>query len=638
MASNATLTSLAMLKVNIDRGRDYFEYLRPFILQVLIDHRPSPVTDLVVKDHLLNDFGLEIPLRAVQLVLRRIVKTRVLEKSRGVYNIIGKLPDPSISAKKPEAYRHINAVISGLLNFRQDDLSPISTEDEAIEALCMFLSEFSIPCIKAYLRGTAIPDIAKKQPNKMVFLSQYILHLQKNDPERFASFIVIVQGHMLANALLCPDLQDVPKSYRGVIFYFDTPLLVRFLCLEGEMKFQAVKELISLLQDLGAKVAVFGHTREELNRVVRGAAHNIDSPDGRGAIVMEARRNKTTKSDLFLLAGRIDELLKNASIEIISTPKYIADFQIDEMIFDNLLEDEIFYYNPRAKQYDINSVRSIYVIRSGKTPLSLEKCKAVLVTSNSDYAKVAYEYGQNHEETLEVSSVITDFSLANVAWLKAPVAASSLPIMEFLAYAYAANQPSKGLLDKLVTEADKLKKNGTITYRDHQLLRSNVLAQDELMNLTLGEEDALTPETVLETLERVEGEITKEVKEELEEEESAHKITRDKMETARNERDILKKRIYWKCQKRAELCAKGVFAMITMLLIVGFFVGLGMGFETPVVVGVLLSLCFLLFGIASLISLILGVSILKLCENIEERCLIYSLKKESEKTGIDLNG
>ena len=53
---------------------------------------------------------------------------------------------------------------------------------------------------------------------------------------------------MLANALLCPDLRNAPKSYRGVSFYLDTPILIRLLGLEGELKQTAVRELIGLLK------------------------------------------------------------------------------------------------------------------------------------------------------------------------------------------------------------------------------------------------------------------------------------------------------------------------------------------------------------------------------------------------------
>src|SRR5690606_8746221 len=105
--------------------------------------------------------------------------------------------------------------------------------------------------------------------------------------------------------------------------------------------------------------------------------------------------------------------------------------------FEGVLKDEVSYHNPRAKEDDINSVRSIYVLRSGTTPRNVEHAKAVLVTSNSGFAQAAFGYGKNHEESREVSSVITDFSLANMAWLKAPLGAPSLPMTEVIAFSYA---------------------------------------------------------------------------------------------------------------------------------------------------------------------------------------------------------
>ncbi len=359
MASTETLTSLAMLKVQIDQGQDYLDYLRPFILQVLVDKKPDPVIDQVVRDHLRTQFGLEIPTRAIQLVLKRLSRVHPLKREAGVYRIMGSLPEPGIAHKKSEAKRHIDAVIYGLLEYAQGNsqAQALGTPDEAVTAICAFLSEFDIPCLRAYLRGTVIPTVESKQ-TYIVLVSEYVLHLQRNDPERFESFLIVVQGHMLANALLCPDLQNAPKTYKGMTFYLDTPLLVHRLGLEGQPKKRAIEDLIRLLGNLGARVATFSHSREELDRVLRGAAEHIESPKGRGAIVFEARRSSGTKSDLLLLAGQIDQLLAEAGIGVKATPRYIKDFQIDEAAFEKVLEDEINYFNPRARDYDINSVRA----------------------------------------------------------------------------------------------------------------------------------------------------------------------------------------------------------------------------------------------------------------------------------------
>ena len=66
--------------------------------------------------------------------------------------------------------------------------------------------------------------------------------------------MVWVQGHMLANALLCPDLNP-DQLFNDVTFYLDTPLIVRLLALEGTRERKAALALIRLLADLGGNIA-----------------------------------------------------------------------------------------------------------------------------------------------------------------------------------------------------------------------------------------------------------------------------------------------------------------------------------------------------------------------------------------------
>lgn len=635
--SSETLTSLAMLKVNVDQGKDYLDYLRPFILQVLVDQKPDPVTDRVVQGHLRTQFGLEIPDRAVQVVLKRLSRSHPLTKEAGVYRITGALPNPDIAAAKSNANRHIQAVVSGLMEFSKGTAKPIATTEEAVTAICAFLAQFNIPCLRAYLRGTAIPTIEGDHHVHIVLVSEYVLHLQQSDPERFESFLIVVQGHMLANALLCPDLQSAPKTYKGVTFYLDTPLLVRRLGLEGEPRKAAIENLIGLLHNLGASVATFLHSRQELERVIKGAADHLDAPNGRGSIVLEARRSGRTRSDLLVLAGQIDEKLSEGGIEVKKTPRYIADFQIDETAFEKVLQDEVSYFNPRAKEDDTNSVRSIYVLRAGIAPSKVENSKAVLVSSNSGFARAAFEYGQRHEESREVSSVITDFSLANMAWLKAPMGAPSLPTIEILAFSYAALQPSKELLSKYLTEIDKLEKQGKITERDHQLLRSSTLAQEELMRLTLGDEDALSEETVTETLRRVSTEIKKEETEKLSAEQIAHQKTQDDLVSARAERKKVQERLYWRCRRRARCWSWAISTCIAFLLLGGIAAGVGLKSSSPVF-GWILIIGAALLTVAGAIDVFVGFSVKEMHTKLEERLRTWFLTREAQSTGLDLGG
>ena len=270
----------------------------PFVFNVLSEYESDPITNSVVREHICDRFGLEIPERTVEIVLKRISQRYSLKRNGGVYRKTGDLPDPQIVHKQADAERHIGAVLNGLRQFSQGTINPIANDKEAVIAICAFLAEFDITCLRAYLRGTAIPDLEGAHQTDIVLVSNYVQHVRQIDPERFNSFLILVQGHMLANALMCPDLDNAPATYKNVIFYLDTPLLVRRLGSEGEAKQASIRELISLLSKLGGKVAAFSHSRDELHRVLRGAAVNLETPRARGSIIFEARKCGITKSDL----------------------------------------------------------------------------------------------------------------------------------------------------------------------------------------------------------------------------------------------------------------------------------------------------------------------------------------------------
>lgn len=584
-----TLTSLAILRVQVNLNGDYLTYLEPFVLQILADCGADVVTINYIADSLVQRFGLAIPERTVEIVLRRITRRKILTRGGGEFRITSQIPDPQMVSKQAEAERHIQSVINGVRRFSKETANPMEDEGRIVEALCAFLSEFDVSCLRAYLRGTAIPEVEEASTAERALISSYVQFINHNEPERFRSFLILVQGHMLANALVCPDLQNAPQSFSGVTFYLDTPFLIRKLGLEGVAKKNAADELLFLLRKLGGKVAVFSHSRDELYNAIQGAATYLESPEGRGSIIQEARRAGTTKADLVLMAETLDEKLSDGSIEVDPTPVYTEKVQIDEAVFEQVLADEVWYYNPRTRESDVNSVRSIYVKRNKKNIPSLEKSQAVFVTSNSAFAKAAWQYGQQYAPSQAVSTVITDFTLANLAWLKAPMGAPAVPRTQLMAFSYAALQPSRELLGKYLSEIEKLEAQGVISERDHQLLRSSPMVSNELMNLTLGNDELLTEETVTQILERVTEEIQGEVadradqlekdrltaQQALEEEtERAERLEIDRTTTqqALEEQielnNTIRARIYWECENRAKLWARGISIVIAVLLIV----------------------------------------------------------------------
>lgn len=629
MSEKNTLISLAMLKVNIDHGKDYLEYLRPYVLHVLIERRPERITDDIIRDLINSDFGLVIPSQVVQIILKRISRVGIIQKQEGAYFLSGDLPSSSILEKKAHATRHIDAIALELIDFSKQTGSPLRDINEAVIAICHFLKEFSIPCLKAYLRGTAIPQIGNKDNAYQVLVGQFLLRIQGASPQLFESFVVLLKGHMLANALLCPDLQNAPRSFKKTKFYFDTPILIRLLGLEGKHRREAVRELLSLLNHLEGKAAIFSHTMEELQTVVRRSSDFIDSKDGRGAIVSWARREEKTKSDLLLIAEKIEDVLEENKIEIISTPPHIAKFNIDHAEFEQVLEDEVSYYNEYAKEYDIKSVRCIYVVRKNNEPKRIEDANAIFVTSNSAFSRAAYDYGLRHDERHAVSSVITDFSLINVAWLKAPMGAPSLPVKELIAYAYGALEPKNGFWAKCLNEIDKMEKEGSISIRDHQLLRSSVQVQDELMRLTLGNEDSLSNEVFQEALSRVTSEIKSE-------EVAKHQVTKSILQDILEKNRKLQEHIYWGCVRKSNIWSYVFVAVLSVLLFCGAGYGiLGIIFNWPYSLWLLIPSSLTLF-IMTLSNLFFGATVKQLYFTFKDKLLFSCLRGKEKEIGLKL--
>jgi hypothetical protein len=222
MSETSTLTSLAMLKVNLDeRNQDYYDYLIPFVKHVLTERKPQIVTEAEVSQWILEDFGLQIPRRATQLVLRRIAKHKLLIKSHGSFSLADNFPPTNLEQRRVELDRHIKSVLNALKKYAQDKFSINWSDEETNEVVLRFLSKFSVEYLKTYIFGTTLPPIPMRKQGDRYIVSSFIKEAHQTNPSLFESIIAIVKGQMLANALTCPDLESMQKKFKKITFYFD---------------------------------------------------------------------------------------------------------------------------------------------------------------------------------------------------------------------------------------------------------------------------------------------------------------------------------------------------------------------------------------------------------------------------------
>lgn len=573
----AALASLALLKEDMDRGtRDYTDYLRAFIEHAIAKHKVDPINSETVARALTEEFGLNLPDKVIQLVLQRMARDGALGKQGGLFSITpGKLPN---HLDFDQRRRSLNSKVESLLSEFEAYIKPLGhtlSREDGLNAILGFLSQFAISYLRAYLLKSALPDFKLVSDKNHILLAEFIKRAQETGSNVFENIITLVKGQMYANALLCPDLEGVKKDFKSTNFFLDTPLVLNLLGYHGAQYKRSANELISLLKSLNGKVGVFSHTLQETTQVIRNAADWVDRADGRGNVIRNARIEGLGRTDLLVQADRVEFDLNSLGVAISNNPSYAEDFQINELDFQDTLEEKIEYYNDMAMRLDVESVRAIYCLRGKTVPMRLEDTLAVFVTTNSAFARAAYAFGKNHNSSREVSPVITDFSLANIAWLKRPMQWKDLAEVETLAACYAALEPNSSDWRRYLEKIDELADQGTLNPDEHALLRISPISRRDIINLTGDVDDlALVGGSVREILERIKSDILAPTRNEL-------RSTREKLleadRSASVGQSVLKQEQIALDRITSWIASLLINLIITMPLIIIIGTGLGAG-------------------------------------------------------------
>jgi len=565
-----------MLRVNAEYGRDYVDYLVPFITHALRKDSSAIVTDAHAQTLIRTTFGLNIPVHACNLVLRRLTKKGYLKREHGTFTITKELPEDDIVVRQADARRSQAAIVSSLIQHAASRHGLDWKSSDAEVALVAYLSQFSLDFLKAFTKGTTLPVVSVSETAHFI-VSTFLAEALTSDLPLFERMALLVKGHMLANALLCNDLDSLQKKFSGVSFYLDTPVIMRLLGFWGAASCKAAEELMGLLKQLQGELLIFEHTVLEVFNILNYAEANLTNPALSGNLMFATlRRERIAVADIIIIRGTFDRFLLSHGILKRQAPHYDLRYQIDETILEQAILDEIHYSREKALQHDVNSIRSIFALRKGVHPLRIEDAVAILVTTNSDLASAAHAYGKENEAASEVSTVITDFSLANIAWLKAPLTAPDLPILELMADCYAAMEPSPRLWEHFADEADNLRATGRISVEDHEILRNSSIARDHLMNLTLGSDSAFSAGTVQEILDRTKASLTKEKDIEIEKERQRHAETAARESLLKDSKANTIKKLARMAASASKIVRWSMFVLICSIITLAFMAAAGL--------------------------------------------------------------
>lgn len=248
-----TLISLAILKEQINNNEDYLSYFNPFVIGILktLD-LSTKINDELIRDKLHSVCGLKLPKRIVQLMLKKVAKKGILTKKNGIYTIVQEKLEKqeNVLAKTGTIKSNLSDLINDFSRFCKEKYQQILNEEDALDAFIQFLSKFSVSAIRLSISGTAFEVPEKNKDVNLIYVSQYVLTIFKTDRKRFEEFEVLLKGNMIANSIVSETLIDIPQTFKDVVFYLDTPIIVELYGLDGAILEEAADELLELVKKI----------------------------------------------------------------------------------------------------------------------------------------------------------------------------------------------------------------------------------------------------------------------------------------------------------------------------------------------------------------------------------------------------
>lgn len=584
------LSSLAFLKIHSDSTNEIFlDNFIPFIVHSVGHLKDEAISVEPLQEDLFQSFGLRIPQSVVTALLYRARRRGLVTlKDKVFYRIKGQPNDFMFTSVQEKVGRIYSALIENFMEYCKTKYNTIFSE-EAAEKLILSFIGYNQPFFYRHPASEkVIPVMPLSSEDEKFMVANYIYEARQSKPEIYEYLDTLVKGFMIANVLYLPDIYDVKKKFQKTRIYLDTSFVIHALGYNGEHLRIPRLELLEILYKCNAKICCFNHTVEEIEGILEACSQNLkntsDTPFGRSVRYFVSMGY--SPSDIRLLISHLKENIQKLRIEIVPTPGYENhSYVIDEDALFKYLEGRIKYSRKDAIHKDVASISAVYRLRRNNYSIYLENSSAVFVTTNNTLTSAANDFFFLTNDSSIAPPCVTDFFLTNLLWLKIPNHAPDLPMRKIIADSYAAIQPDEKLMAKWVNEIKKLEAAIKVTEEDYYFMRSSDEVYQALMEITKGNDEAITSGTVPQILERAKEIVRQEVEEKYQFElskrqESEATIAYLRAEESRREAER-KNRVDAKSRSFARNAVKLLRVLALLLLVFGFVLTLPLDLIVP---------------------------------------------------------
>ena len=510
MATPGTaLIGYAILRANYNaQAPNYLDNFAPFVLSAIANSSTQVVERNAVSGVIREMFGLNIPTLVVPRLLRRTNRQGLTEPVgndaiRLTAQAGSELPD--LTAEVAQYRNRQTELVTNLAAFIErnfPDHLDLTTRDLGAH-LAEFFDKNAVPLLGASLNASQ--PVHDEGTGLDFVVAAFVKHLYQTDQARFAYVVEAAKGAMLASVLEL-DTSSMNESLARLTLVLDSPVLMDALGYHGPVPETAMRHVLDMATTQGAKLAVFRHSIAELDGILEAIEHALR----RGSASRSTSRGylhfaETGASpvDVALLRERLEDSLSELGVEVLEQPGGYYEYGLDESKLEEMIQSRVRYLQDAARANDVRSLSAVHRMRRGNQSRTVERCTAVLVSSNQNLVRGARDFNTGPVFPLAVTAE----AIASILWVRSPALADDVPREIVLASAYAGMQPSPILWKKYVDEIEKLEQAGSVSPDDAVILRATSVGRDAFMSETLGDEAALGEDLPLAVLERVQSSI-----------------------------------------------------------------------------------------------------------------------------------
>lgn len=529
------LVNMAVVKVNWDKSQgDILDNYIPLIAYALTKMEDDIISVEKFKEIFRAVAEFEIPTGAIITLLKRAAKKYgyLERREHGTYGINRKKLEHNDFVKNREAeQRKYHQLKNSFIRFCSEQYDLVPNKEEVDDYFFEVLFDIA-PHLFASVSDIDQTKIEPKETSKYL-IGRFISYANAADQASFEAIVSFVRGAMLTETFYYSHPSDIKSKMRKVQVFFDTQFLLRALGYADVALVTPCTELLEMLRGMSVKLRCFRQTYNEIHKILFAAASKLHQ-NGRlrsnrpGDVFDYLMRAKYSASDVEVELAKLEENLKAIGVLVEEKPDHNEAYSIQESKLSEEIDKEIPNQHNESRQHDIDCLAAVHRLRLGKPQPFLEACIAIFITTNSGIARASTrffnaEYGLSNAPVCMADQVFT-----TLIWLKAVKKAPDMPKDRLVATCYAAILPSEQLWGRYVTEAEKLRLNGTIREEDYAVLVHSLEARNRLMDLTFGENEIIQG-TLEEVLASAKAAYVAEVTEELDQEKKKNRLQKGRI-------------------------------------------------------------------------------------------------------------